>query len=60
MMNRRQFLVSTGAVLTISAAEAGPVPRDLPFRQIHLDFHTGEQIPDVGAEFDAREFVSVL
>jgi hypothetical protein len=60
MMNRRQFLVSTGTVLAVSAAEGGPVPRDLPFRQIHLDFHTGEQIPDVGAEFDAREFVSVL
>lgn len=28
----------------------------LPFRQIHLDFHTGPQIPDVGAEFDPDVF----
>jgi len=28
----------------------------LPFRQIHLDFHTGPAIPDVGAEFDADAF----
>ncbi len=26
------------------------------FRQIHLDFHTAPQIPDVGAEFDADVF----
>jgi len=30
--------------------------KSLPFRQIHLDFHTGPAIPDVGAEFDADEF----
>ncbi|HET7560019.1 MAG TPA: alpha-amylase family protein [Limnochordia bacterium] len=28
----------------------------LRFRQIHLDFHTSEHIPDVGAEFDAERF----
>ncbi|MDP9174718.1 MAG: alpha-L-fucosidase [Planctomycetota bacterium] len=28
----------------------------LPTRQVHLDFHTGPAIPDVGSEFDAREF----
>lgn len=30
------------------------------FRQIHLDFHTSELIPDVGAEFDADTFGNVL
>jgi hypothetical protein len=30
------------------------------FRQIHLDFHTSELIPDVGAEFDADEFAGTL
>ncbi len=25
-------------------------------RQVHLDFHTGPAIPDVGRDFDAREF----
>ncbi len=28
----------------------------LRFRQIHLDFHTGPQIPDVGRDFDADAF----
>ncbi|MCE9590690.1 MAG: alpha-L-fucosidase [Planctomycetes bacterium] len=32
----------------------------LPFRQIHLDFHTGPAIPDVGVEFDADEFARTL
>ncbi len=28
----------------------------LRFRQVHLDFHTGPGIKDVGRDFDAREF----
>ena len=32
----------------------------LPFRQIHLDFHTSPQIPDVGADFDAEAFARTL
>ncbi|MDQ2730657.1 MAG: alpha-L-fucosidase [Armatimonadota bacterium] len=35
-------------------------PFSLPYRQIHLDFHTGPQIPDVGAEFDAAEFARTM
>ena len=31
-----------------------------PFRQIHLDFHTGPHIPDVGADFDANAFADRL
>ena len=31
-----------------------------PFRQIHLDFHTGDQIPAVGAAFDPEVFASTL
>ncbi len=29
-------------------------------RQVHLDFHTGPAIPDVGAEFDARAFARTM
>ena len=29
-------------------------------RQIHLDFHTGPDIPDVGADFDAAEFARAM
>ena len=32
----------------------------LPFRQIHLDFHTSELIPDVGIDFDPDEFADTL
>lgn len=32
----------------------------LRFRQIHLDFHTSEQIPGIGSEFNADEFVQTL
>ena len=33
---------------------------ELPFRQIHLDFHTSEQIPGVGSNFDPEEFTETL
>jgi len=33
---------------------------NLPFRQIHLDFHTSPDIHDVGADFDADEFAETL
>ena len=31
-----------------------------PMRQVHLDFHTSPDIPDVGADWDARHFVATL
>jgi hypothetical protein len=33
---------------------------ELPYRQIHLDFHTSPFITDVGSEFDAEAFVKTL
>jgi len=33
---------------------------DLRFRQIHLDFHTSEQIVGVGSKFDAEHFARTL
>ena len=32
----------------------------IPYRQIHLDFHTNKTIMDVGKRFDADEFVATL
>lgn len=32
----------------------------LRFRQIHLDFHTGEKIPGVGSRFEAAQFQEML
>lgn len=34
--------------------------KGIPFRQIHLDFHTSPLIGDIGAEFDAEEFADTL
>jgi hypothetical protein len=32
----------------------------IPARQVHLDFHTSEHIPDVGARFDKTQFQDAL
>ena len=32
----------------------------LPYREIHLDFHTSEKIPAIGADFDPDEFAETL
>ena len=34
--------------------------QSLRSRQIHLDFHTGPAVPDVGRDFDAREFARTM
>ena len=36
------------------------MPFSLPYRQIHLDFHTGPAIPDVGRDFDPVVFASTM
>lgn len=36
------------------------MPSAFPFRQIHLDFHTGAAIPDVGRDFDAKAFARAM
>ncbi len=37
-----------------------PSPLVTHQRQVHLDFHTSPYIPDVGSEFDAREFARTM
>ena len=32
----------------------------LPFRQVHLDFHTSELIPRIGEKFDKKQFQEML
>ena len=32
----------------------------LPFRQIHLDFHTSGHIDNIGGDFDKKEFIDTL
>ena len=33
---------------------------DLRFRQVHLDFHTSENIEGIGADFDPEEFAATV
>jgi hypothetical protein len=41
------------------AAATAVVP-PLRSRQVHLDFHTGPWVPDVGRDFDARDFAGTM
>ncbi len=36
------------------------MPPELRFRQVHLDFHTSEHIPGIGADFDPDRFAERL
>ena len=36
------------------------IEETLPTRQVHLDFHTSEQIPNIGAKFDKKQFQLAL
>ena len=60
-LSRRSFIVTTLAAGAASL-RASPAAYDgeLPFRQVHLDFHTSELIPDVGADFNPAEFAATL
>ena len=58
---QRQF--ASGALVPDPAqrnSHAATTTKPLRYRQIHLDFHTSEHIPDVGAAFDPDDFVATL
>ena len=42
------------------AKESLSIMSDLRYRAIHLDFHTSEEIPGIGASFDPEEFARTL
>ena len=42
------------------ASNEQQVPLKMPFREIHLDFHTSEKIEGIGAGFEPEEFAAVL
>jgi hypothetical protein len=61
-LTRRQLVwvpIAAGAT-ALAARAADETPVELSTRQVHLDFHTSELIPDVAADFDEREFVRTL
>ena len=45
--------------ITMSQKQRG-LEEILPTRQVHLDFHTSEQIPNIGAQFDKKQFQLAL
>lgn len=59
-MRRRQFLYFAFTPLVQSLSGAEPQRPELPFRQVHLDFHTSELIPDVAADWNTGEFIRTL
>ncbi|GAB4464231.1 MAG: hypothetical protein OHK0029_34000 [Armatimonadaceae bacterium] len=46
-------------MLPVSYSESMKNP-ELVFRQIHLDFHTSPDIPEIAADFDPEEFAQTL
>ena len=65
--NRRDFMRFTVAGATVTAATRSVAQADLRagapelrFRQVHLDFHTSEDIEGIGSRFDADEFADVV
>lgn len=57
------FLVTPGANSNAQEPEIQenhPQNTGLPYRQVHLDFHTSRHIHGIGNEFDPEEFVATL
>ena len=48
------------AATQLIAQQQRKIEETLPTRQVHLDFHTSEQIPNIGAQFDKKQFQSAL
>lgn len=44
----------------MSCVVTAGMKRELAFRQVHLDFHTSEHIPGIGADFDPEDFAETL
>lgn len=54
------FPVTHTAADSIVIPSALPPVKELPFRQVHLDFHTSPLIEDVARDFRVDEFIQVL
>ena len=48
------------ATTQLIAQQQRKIEETLPTRQVHLDFHTSELIPNIGAQFDKKQFQSAL
>lgn len=61
-MKTRQRAVSllVIAVVLSLGASASHAEQKIGTRQIHLDFHTSEHLPDIGKEFSKEQFQNAL
>lgn len=44
----------------LSGQSQRTIQQPMPTRQVHLDFHTSEHIPDIGNRFDKKQFQEAL
>ncbi|NHF58579.1 hypothetical protein FK220_004470 [Flavobacteriaceae bacterium TP-CH-4] len=56
------FLVSLFCMMIhlLQAQSQRTIDNPMPTRQVHLDFHTSEYIPDIGTRFDKKQFQEAL
>src|SRR5574344_800520 len=63
-MKMKKVLFLLLAVITSYGSMTAQSRRDLahpmPSRQVHLDFHTSELMPDVGSKFSKKQFQEAL
>ena len=52
--------VEAAELFNFAAPHAAQDKFELRFRQIHLDFHTSQQLADIGANFDPEHFAATL
>jgi putative glycosyl hydrolase-like family 6 (GHL6) protein len=57
---RHLILLALLSVLPVCPQSKRSVDEPMPPRQVHLDFHTSEQIPDIGARFSKENFQQAL
>ena len=60
-MNKHQRTVAMGfSAIVLAFGMTAQAEQKIGTRQIHLDFHTSEYIPDIGKEFSKEQFQAAL
>ena len=55
------ILLCASAMSSVAIAQSQrTIDEPTPSRQVHLDFHTSEHIPDIGKKFDKKQFQQAL
>ncbi len=54
------LLCTLAMSFTVTAQSQRTIDEPTPSRQVHLDFHTSEYIPDIGKRFDKKQFQQAL